>query len=548
MPSAIEFFDPLRRRNLRATTISKPAMGDPPRSLAAVFLDVDGVIDSRKVPYLEATKVERLRRAVAEVPNCVIVVSSHWRLVPKLLTTLSTVLQHVGIHVIGVTPSQQSWQPKRPLEIVQWLQTYNAGCGALGVPPITAFVTVDDRDLLNEEGGAMLRGRAVLTSRQTGLQQSDADQIVAMLSAQQEGRSDDLPPVPGVDPACLEADAGPPSEHKVVSPSVAPPFVVRLVCYPPAARSGPGSAPCRQGHVSRWRRSALPRPPGTTGLGSGLLHALRRSAAAAVAQRESCRSVAACGAAVASGGSCRSRAAQRLLLPSPAPSACQLHTHTLTPYGPHTAAVQLSPRIPKSEAGWAVRTRACPTAAHLSPTAAHLSRPSRRARPVLALLAVLTRLAVTRLSSCCALRRPGPEYWLRLVVGATAPGGLRGAPPPQRPKALVDDGACVKRVTVAERWSMLWRHRHAIRSVHGGNLWKPKPKPPGAASVSLHGGTLWKPKLPSSISVSLHGGTLFGTLSKPKPPSAAPVVVTGAVAAVAAVAPGSPRSGEGVAQ
>ena len=56
-----------------------------PSTLAAVFLDVDGVIDSRKVPCIEATKVERLRRAVAAVPDCVVVISSHWRLVPKAL-------------------------------------------------------------------------------------------------------------------------------------------------------------------------------------------------------------------------------------------------------------------------------------------------------------------------------------------------------------------------------------------------------------------------------------------------------------------------------
>ena len=222
-----------------------------PMSLAAVFLDVDGVIDSRKVPCLEATKVERLRRAVTAVPDCVVVISSHWRLVPKQLTTLSTVLQYHGLHVIGVTPSLQPWEPKRPLEIAQWLETYNTGCRELGMPQVTAFVTVDDRDLVNEQGGAALCGRAVQTSRLAGLQESDADEITALLAAQRAGLDGRLPPVPGL--AAFSSvrwvDESPESVVTLLNAMHAPcvplPFVVQLVRYPPAARSGrDGAAPC----------------------------------------------------------------------------------------------------------------------------------------------------------------------------------------------------------------------------------------------------------------------------------------------------------------
>lgn len=217
-------------------------------SLAAVFLDVDGVIDSRKVPCLEATKVERLRRAVAAVPDCVVVISSHWRLVPKQLTTLSTVLQYHGLHVIGVTPSQQPWEPKRPLEIAQWLETYNSGCRELGMPQVTAFVTVDDRDLVNEQGGAALCGRTVHTSRLAGLMPADADEIVALLTAQRAGHGGGLPPVPGLT-ACPSVpwvdEESSQSVVTLLTPCLPLPFVVHLLRYPPAARSGRGgAAPC----------------------------------------------------------------------------------------------------------------------------------------------------------------------------------------------------------------------------------------------------------------------------------------------------------------
>ena len=340
-----------------------------PTSLAAVFLDVDGVIDSRKVPCLEATKVERLRRAVAAVPDCVVVISSHWRLVPKQLTTLSTVLQYHGLHVIGVTPSQQPWEPKRPLEIAQWLETYNTGCRELGMPQVTAFVTVDDRDLVNEQGGAALCGRTVHTSRLAGLQPADADEIVALLTAQRAGRGGGLPPVPGLT-ACPSVpwvdEESPQSVVTLLTPCLPLPFVVRLVLpprsYPPAARSGTmlRTVPLLGGATARY--------PGHLG-----------------------RKASGLGCATQAGGA---------------------------------------------------------------------PQPLRAKRQLVVLLA-----ACAHVAQSCASPHPGPEYALRVVAGATAPGGLRGAPPTSPPKALVDDSACSKRVAPLERWSLLWRHRHA--------LWRP---------------------------------------------------------------------------
>ena len=86
--------------------------------------------------------------------------------------------------------------------------------------------------------------------------------------------------------------------------------------------------------------------------------------------------------------------------------------------------------------------------------------PLRAKRQPVVLLAACAHIAHSRASP-----HPGPEYALRVVAGATAPGGLRGAPPTRPPKALWDDNVCSKRVAPAERWSLLWRHRHA--------LWRP---------------------------------------------------------------------------
>ena len=71
--------------------------------------------------------------------------------------------------------------------------------------------------------------------------------------------------------------------------------------------------------------------------------------------------------------------------------------------------------------------------------------------------------ACAKVAHLCTPPHPGPEYALRVVAGATAPGGIRGAPPTIRPKALVDDDACPKRVAPAEQWS-LWVCRLKPRS------------------------------------------------------------------------------------
>ena len=97
----------------------------------------------------------------------------------------------------------------------------------------------------------------------------------------------------------------------------------------------------------------------------------------------------------------------------------------------------------------------------------------------------MARAACAHVAHSCTSPHPGPEHRLRLVPGATAPGGLRGPPPTSPPKWLVDDDACSKRLAPAERWSLLWRHRHA--------LWRPRRLASGregGAEVLIRGGSV----------------------------------------------------------
>ena len=146
-----------------------------PASLALIFLDVDGVIDSRRVGLVCPEKLKRLRAAVARVRDCAVVISSHWRLVPKQHAALVACLRSHRIPVIGATPSPyRPWDQKRPLEIVIWLESYHAGCAANGTPPVRAYAALDDRDLLSDAGGDALLGRFVRTSKAVGFSDEDA--------------------------------------------------------------------------------------------------------------------------------------------------------------------------------------------------------------------------------------------------------------------------------------------------------------------------------------------------------------------------------------
>jgi len=228
-----------------------------------IFLDIDGVIDARrKINYVDSDKLALLV-GIAQQTGSRIVISSHWRLVTPLHSSVRAVLRYYGLEVIGSTPVLTPWTPQRPLEILEWLQAYNSQAGALGRPHVTNYVAIDDRDLASEKGGERLTGHFVRTEIKTGLTEAHADEIAALF-ANADGAAD----VPGLPapPERIIADSIPhgtfgevrlteakatPSPTATASSTVAAPPVAAPLTAPltgeaavlDVASSGAGAAP-----------------------------------------------------------------------------------------------------------------------------------------------------------------------------------------------------------------------------------------------------------------------------------------------------------------
>lgn len=173
--------------------------------IKVVFLDVDGVISSERPGKLDLTKLHRLTRVCTSTGAC-IVVSSHWRLVQAQLRSLVATLRYLGCQVIGVTPSRQPWALDRPLEIADWLRSYNAAAAQHQRPPIGWFVAVDDRHLLQENGGTALDGHFVWTDPRIGLTDADAQGMIERLSVPISAA--ELRPLPGASDDCIPWPGG----------------------------------------------------------------------------------------------------------------------------------------------------------------------------------------------------------------------------------------------------------------------------------------------------------------------------------------------------
>ena len=120
----------------------------------AIFLDIDGVICCNQFGRLEDRKLQLLRQVVQQT-GAKIVLSTDWRRVPKLKSQLIATLRDYGMEVIGSTPCGAAWQPMAEIETGS--PSDNAAVMGNG-DPITSFVAVDDRSLLQESGGDGLRG------------------------------------------------------------------------------------------------------------------------------------------------------------------------------------------------------------------------------------------------------------------------------------------------------------------------------------------------------------------------------------------------------
>lgn len=103
-----------------------------------------------------------------------IVLSTDWRRIPKLKQQLVQTLHEYGCEVIGATPMRAPWHPVRPVEIIDWLRAYNeAAVQRADTEPITSFVAVDDRALLQESGGDELIGAHLLQRNERGRQATE---------------------------------------------------------------------------------------------------------------------------------------------------------------------------------------------------------------------------------------------------------------------------------------------------------------------------------------------------------------------------------------
>ena len=245
-------------------------------SKKVIFLDIDGVICCNNAGKLEESKLSELKRIV-QATNAKVVLSTDWRRKAALKQEVVTALRRIGASCIGATPQRAMYQPVRPQEITDWLRTSGRG--------VMSWVAIDDRDLLNELGGAGLSGHFVRTHPGTGLTPRLADRCVQILSEERSepppsARGSSLrgppraaheaegaetlrssvgplrtPPAPSpspsrrvlyFDPFCRAQPTPQPSPH--LSPPRAAPAAAR------ARRSSPQRRPCPGG--ARWEAAA----------------------------------------------------------------------------------------------------------------------------------------------------------------------------------------------------------------------------------------------------------------------------------------------------
>ncbi|KAL3933516.1 MAG: hypothetical protein SGPRY_000245 [Prymnesium sp.] len=163
----------------RAMDGSLPRASPAPSKL--IFLDIDGVICCNSISRLEEAKLKQLKRVVSETGNTKVVLSSDWRRQQALKRLVVTTLKQYGIKCIGATPQRSMMQPVRPMEILSWLSANGPSVEG----GVTAWIAIDDRNLLLESGGQDLKGHFVHTHISTGLTVTKADQAIKLLNAEE---------------------------------------------------------------------------------------------------------------------------------------------------------------------------------------------------------------------------------------------------------------------------------------------------------------------------------------------------------------------------
>lgn len=143
-----------------------------------IFLDIDGVLVTRRLGVFEDNLLASLKRVVDET-GAVIVLSSDWRRHPAARLEAKRVLGTVGLSFISYTPIMSAHIAQRPTEIMQWKKDFKQRSDS---DRVTNWVAIDDRALLEERHGSYLRGHFVQTAPIRGLTEMAADECISILN------------------------------------------------------------------------------------------------------------------------------------------------------------------------------------------------------------------------------------------------------------------------------------------------------------------------------------------------------------------------------
>eukprot|EP00931_Biecheleriopsis_adriatica_P088310 TRINITY_DN62657_c0_g1_i1.p1 TRINITY_DN62657_c0_g1~~TRINITY_DN62657_c0_g1_i1.p1 ORF type:complete len:289 (-),score=25.94 TRINITY_DN62657_c0_g1_i1:54-893(-) len=146
--------------------------------MRVIFLDIDGVLVTRRPCIMEEKLLQNLARVVKET-GAKIVLSSDWRRHPEARAEATQVLESNGMELIGYTPCKSPYLAQRPTEIMEWKRNYQRTPGA---EKWENWVAIDDRELLNEQHGRYLRGHFVQTHPLRGLTEEAANACIAILT------------------------------------------------------------------------------------------------------------------------------------------------------------------------------------------------------------------------------------------------------------------------------------------------------------------------------------------------------------------------------
>lgn len=146
-----------------------------------IFLDLDGVLVTRRPGVFEDNLLQNLKRLVDET-GAKIVLSSDWRRHPCARAGARAFLQKADLDFIGHTPCMSPALAQRPTEIMTWKQGYSKREGA---ESITHWVAIDDRELLGERHGKCLAGHFVRTHPLRGLTEAAVEQCAKVLNSEQ---------------------------------------------------------------------------------------------------------------------------------------------------------------------------------------------------------------------------------------------------------------------------------------------------------------------------------------------------------------------------